>query len=509
MQTLRLGERFALLAPYAPAAAILVGVVIAQVWALPGNDVAWLLTLAEKLLAGARPDIDFIEFNPPAAYLVYVPAAAIGHLLRIKSDLVLIVMTIAAVLVSICAAGWILTRANLLGRREWPVMITGAIVALLVFADEPFAQREHLAVIALLPMLAIYASRSAVATPSNLTAILCGVGGGLAICIKPYFGLALVPPLFFLGWRTRTSVKALVRLVFSPENIAAAAVVAVYCAAILFLFQDYLRITLPIVISVYLPVREPLFAMLTGMRFVIFVLMLGAALVVGKGEIKKPIPAVLCLAALGFLLAMAAQARTWFYQGYPALALLMIATTWLALQRATRLRDVGRARRAVSFAIVGVSLIPSIAALFITHVAWLTETTNIIRLTERIRPLARAHPSVIAIARTYAFITVARRLDGDWVGRTYFQIITLNVDEQFAMRRLSSLERARLDAYARYDAAILASDIKATKPDLVLLDGIDRSWALSERPVIGALHGYRDVGFFERVFVWVPDVSKD
>jgi len=120
MQTLRLGERFALLAPYVPAAAILVGVVVAQVWALPGNDVAWLLTLAEKLLAGARPDIDFIEFNPPAAYLVYVPAAALGHVLGIKSDLVVIVLTVAAALVGICAAGWILSRASLLRRREWP-----------------------------------------------------------------------------------------------------------------------------------------------------------------------------------------------------------------------------------------------------------------------------------------------------------------------------------------------------------------------------------------------------
>jgi hypothetical protein len=492
-------------APYLPAAAILSGVIAVQTFALPGNDVAWLLTLAEKLLAGARPDVDFIEFNPPASYLIYVPAAAIGRVFGVKSDFVLIALTALATVCSICAAGSILARARLMNVEDRPAMITGALVALLVFADSSFAQREHLAVLALLPMLAVYASRAAVTTPGNLAAILSGVAGGLGICIKPYFGFALAVPLVYCAWRARDSARGVLRLLFSSENLSAVAVVATYAVTVAFFFTDYVRHTLPIVLAVYVPVREPLHAILTGIRFVTFLLMFGAAVVVGGSNVSRPLPAVLFLAASGFLLAMFAQARVWFYQGYPALALMMIATVWLAVQRARRLSETQGMKRTVSSAIIVVGLIPSLGTLFTTHVAWYGETMSRIRLTEGIRSIVPDRPKVIAISRKYAFVPVARRLDGTWVGRTYFQAITSNVDEQLAGGHLDAPARDKLEAYAGYDAEILASDIISQKPDVIIVHGADdRGWALSEPAVRGALRNYHEVGGVERVFVWVP-----
>src|SRR5207302_6062799 len=46
---------------YAPAATVLVVGVALQCVTIANHDVAWLLTLAERLLSGAHPDIDFIE----------------------------------------------------------------------------------------------------------------------------------------------------------------------------------------------------------------------------------------------------------------------------------------------------------------------------------------------------------------------------------------------------------------------------------------------------------------
>lgn len=505
MQILTLRKRLLAAARYLPAAAVLVGVVVAQGFALPGNDVAWLLTLAEKYLAGARPDIDFIEFNPPAAYLIYVPAAAIARAIGIKSDLVLIALTTAAAAGSICAAGAIVSRAGLLDARDRAVMTTGAFVALLLFADSSFAQREHLAVIALLPMLAVYASRNAVAAPGNMVAILSGIAGGLAICIKPYFGFALALPLAYCVWRSKGGARGVLQLLFSTENISAAIVIALYLTAVALFFENYVQKTLPIVFAVYLPVRAPLITILTDVPFVSFLLMLGAGAVVGARDLARPIPAVLYLAAAGFLLATFVQARPWFYQGYPALVLLMIATVWLALQRATRLRETSGTEKLVSALVVTVGLVPSIAAIVTSNLSWYAETASRIRLTEGIRPIVPAHPKVIAISRRYAFAPVARRLGGSYVGRTYFQIITLNVDEQLAGKKVDRPTRNNLDAYARYDADILASDIRSKRPDVILVDGPnDRSWALSQPPVLDAFRGYREVGFVERAFVWVP-----
>src|SRR5262249_34875141 len=163
----------------------------------------------------------------------------------------------------------------------------------------------------------------------------------------------------------------------------------------------------------------------------------------------------------------------------PALALLIIATTWLASQRAKKLRVIGGTERIVSLAIIVAGLVPSTAALVTSHVSWFGGTISRIRLTQGVRPLVFAHPKVIAIARKYPFVPVARRLDGSYVGRTYFQIITLNVNEQLASRQVDAPTRMRLDAYARYDADRLASDIISTKPDVILIDGVyDRLWAM-------------------------------
>jgi len=55
--------------------------------------------------SGARPDIDFIEFNPPASYLIYVPAASIARLLGVQSESVLIGLIAGSVAFSTWAAG--------------------------------------------------------------------------------------------------------------------------------------------------------------------------------------------------------------------------------------------------------------------------------------------------------------------------------------------------------------------------------------------------------------------
>ena len=35
-------------------------------------DTSWNITLAEKVLDGERPNIDFFEINPPMSYFIYV-----------------------------------------------------------------------------------------------------------------------------------------------------------------------------------------------------------------------------------------------------------------------------------------------------------------------------------------------------------------------------------------------------------------------------------------------------
>src|SRR5215813_8039218 len=53
------------------------------------TDVAWGFTMAEKVLAGARPYVDFIEPNPPSYIYVYLPAVIIAQRTGLSPELVM------------------------------------------------------------------------------------------------------------------------------------------------------------------------------------------------------------------------------------------------------------------------------------------------------------------------------------------------------------------------------------------------------------------------------------
>ena len=51
-------------------------------------DNSWLISVAEQWLGGAKPYVDVLETNPPGAFLIYAPAAALAGLLGLRSELV-------------------------------------------------------------------------------------------------------------------------------------------------------------------------------------------------------------------------------------------------------------------------------------------------------------------------------------------------------------------------------------------------------------------------------------
>ena len=66
-------------APLALALAVLAAAVVAQARFGAIADVSWMITISEKWLDGATPYVDFVETNPPAAILLYLPPVALAR----------------------------------------------------------------------------------------------------------------------------------------------------------------------------------------------------------------------------------------------------------------------------------------------------------------------------------------------------------------------------------------------------------------------------------------------
>ena len=74
---------------------------------LNGDD-SWFLTFAEKYLGGAVPYVDIFDPNPPAAFLAYVPAVALGRIFGAPPEFFVAILTFLGAGLALLLTGEIL-----------------------------------------------------------------------------------------------------------------------------------------------------------------------------------------------------------------------------------------------------------------------------------------------------------------------------------------------------------------------------------------------------------------
>jgi len=477
------------------------------------SDVSWLLTLAEQVLAGARAYVDYSEPNPPASIMIYMPAILFAHLASISAESALTILVFVGALVSIALAARALPSGALSQSRERSILFALACVLLLILPGDNFAERENVSLIVILPLLALYARRADGERAPPGLAIVAGLGGGIAIAIKPYFALALLLPFLFVLWRGRMQGRSIVAALFAPEQLAAAAVVLAYGGALVRIFPDYTTHTLPLVLTLYVPLRYSVPLMLVNPSIILVIVTGLAALGLGWREFRSPIVAIVGLAALGFTVAVMAQGKGWPYHGYPAVALSLFVLGMILVKRlATFLDGNNVAKRRIVELAFGAGLLSCAYAL---ASFWLLQEPSRSFLVSVVARLVPPHPKIISIygAPGLAF-PLTRKLDGAPLGRTPFQWISAYTDRMLTAGTLDPTGstqisnpalRRTIENYARQDRLELADLIRTRHPDVILVGGDgERQWALSHPEIAAALRPYHLAKLVGQVEVWLP-----
>ncbi len=468
-----------------------------------GTDVSWYITICERLLAGDRLYVDIIEVNPPFSVWMYLPAVIAAKALSVTPETTVRAMPVLAAAGSLWLTRHIIARTELL-RLPLPWWAGGMVAAALLLAPgHEIAQREHIGLIVLLPLLAVIAARADADRSRRIRpwiAVLAGIGGMIVLGIKPHYGLAILLPALHAAWRRRSPAPVL-----ALEMWVAGGLFVVYVACVWWITPAYIRTWVPILIDVYVPVRLPL-DLLAGMALPGWIAMLGAIHVLGDRPWTDTRVAAPVLAGAGMLFVYFLMGKGWSYHLYP-----VFGATLIGLAAAVAARLPGNRRHSpVAWAGIAAAC-AGILAFWNQMVVTYTIPPALIA---DIRAQGPA-PAMMVVGSDNSFgHPLVRMVGGRWVASTAGQWIGRGaMPERYdAGRRVDSRTAARLAGWRDGDLDRLLHDLQTGKPDILIVATQDiwTHFAVADPRLKAALSDFRQSGHHDGKAVLVrrsPDES--
>lgn len=251
---------------------LLIAAIASRAMLAANTDVSWLLTVGERVLDGDRLYIDIVETNPPMAVWAYLPGIALARVLGLRPEIITDLLVFVAIGASLGVSAWMMRR--IADRRDGAASALMAFAILAVLPAQTFGQREHIALIAILPALAALIGRRSGANLPLVGTLAAGAGLAITLAFKPQFAL---------GWACAIGAAFVLRRswrsIWTPENAVAAFLLALYLIAIVVLHPAYITTIVPLLRDVYVPVGLPLAELLAKPALAIWAIAAVAALV--------------------------------------------------------------------------------------------------------------------------------------------------------------------------------------------------------------------------------------
>lgn len=288
------------------------------------HDVVWQLWIARQITHGAELYSQIVELNPPLWFWMAIPVVRLSEtgLLAPGAALVL------GMMIAVCASGLLLARLvwDFAPSSRFVLLVAAALLMTLMPLSD-FGQREHLALIAAAPYVALAARRFEGASVAPALAIAVGIFAAAAFALKHYFlAIPVLLELWLLvgrrgGWRP-----------LRPETGALALCAFVYGAVVLFLTPAFLTEMVPLVDAAYFGYENPLARQLDEPAQAIWVLLLAVLYGCWRSPSCRlpPLATAFLIAAGGFAFAYFAQQKGWQYHAIPVTGCLGLAVAAVA-----------------------------------------------------------------------------------------------------------------------------------------------------------------------------------
>ncbi|MGE3150553.1 MAG: hypothetical protein AB7K04_15965 [Pseudorhodoplanes sp.] len=475
-------------------AVVLVAALLLRFLVGTNMDVSWLLTVGEKVLDGQRLYVDLIEVNPPASVFLYLPAVWMQRITGLRAEIIVDGLMFLGIAGSMLAAGLILQSARLLeGLDRW-TLASLMLAVLAILPVRTFGEREHIAILTILPFLALAALRAGNRPVRRSAILIAGIGAGLTIVIKPHFAIPVALVILAAAWNARR-----VTPLFAPENWIAAALAIAYGVFVVLAYPDFIRDVMPMVQMIYLPMHTAAWRVVLSApvfcSLALFVMLWRR----DRERMFTPPVAQVWAACAGFCAVYFVQMKGWPYHAYPMTALAFVPAAFML----SRFREAGDARSAhAPQSSRGLATLLPMAVIFLTGMVYFNVAENTNRLIAPIRAIS-THPKMLIITSDLSVgHPLTRQAGGTWVSRVPSTWITAGVISRRGAGPLDPQTAARLDAYEQRDRDMLAEDIRRNKPDVIVTERelFDwDAWARAQPAVAEELKAYRvaaEIGYF-------------
>jgi hypothetical protein len=430
------------------------------------TDVAWLLTVGERVLDGQRLYSDIVEINPPMAVLALLPGIALARALGVEPQYVIDAQMLLLAAASMLVTARILRVSSALDPVKWVSLGMWAAAVLTILPMFVFGQREHIATLTYLPALAVYALRCN-REPVPLWAVLtAGIGAGITLAFKPFFAPPVILCIVVTAARARSW-----RVLFAPENLIAGGLVTAFSVFSYVHYPEYFTVTYPLVRDTYLSWSMPVSVIFLNSATMVWVIAVASIFVTrGKRKLDSALLVTL-VASFGFAVAFYLQRRGWAYHSYPMVAIVLLAMGYAM----TAVDAASSARRSE------IATMSALAGTFLIACLWFNTNVYVGPIEGPVAGLKR-HPRILVLSGEAAIgHPLVRTLHGVWVSR----------QENLWIREFVRLTRennvidpqtdAKLNAALALERAWLIEDFKKLPPDVVLVDNLRDGWGALSR----------------------------
>ena len=302
--------------------------VMGQFSELINHDTGWYLYSAEAFIKGGHLYKDvFWEVNPPITLYLTIPPVWLGMNFGGSIPHWFLSYVFTLIIGSLLLVNHTLHSLRNLSIAEKRIILLLAFFCLAILPGGAIGQREHLAMILIMPYVFLSALRASGSTiPFPIQGVV-GVLGGIGFVLKPYF---LVGPVFleiFLIFQRRTLTG-----IFRGETLGLT-LSAGFCGLAVFIFTpEYVNTVVPFALKVYNSAyRNSLLYVVSRLESILFFLILVLHFLTRKKERFPTLSSTLLVLALGFYCVYLFQMKGWSYHIYPVTALLLMSLTVMVL----------------------------------------------------------------------------------------------------------------------------------------------------------------------------------